>query len=891
MSFKSSAQIRSEFFDFFRGKDHLIVDSAPVVPQNDPSLLFTNAGMNQFKPIFLGEKEGIEEAGKIWNRAADTQRCIRVSGKHNDLEEVGHDTYHHTLFEMLGNWSFGDYFKAEAIEWAWELLVDQWGLEPDRLYATVFEGDDSDGLPEDEESIKLWASKTSIKPDHILKFGRKDNFWEMGETGPCGPCSEIHIDLRTDEARKSQPGSELVNKDDPRVMEIWNLVFIQFNRKNDSSLEKLPARHVDTGMGFERICAVIQQKTSNYDTDIFQPVIREIAKMAGKSYGEDEQTDIAMRVIADHIRAVSFSIADGASPSNEGRGYVIRRILRRATRYGWDRLDFKKPFLSKLVPVIAAQFKEVFPVLDAQSVYVQNVVKSEEKSFLITLGQGINLLNEMISEQNKISGEDAFKLHDTYGFPIDLTQLMAREKGIEVDVKTFNKLMSEQKERARAAGKFTVDQSAIDAWTLVQKGSASEYHSEFVGYDDSKVKTTIIGYRKEGSQYALQLTKTPFYAESGGQVADNGTLKRGNDLIFIHDVQKIDGRHAHYTNKIPKDLTGNWSAIIDTARRHEIEKHHSATHLMHAALRETLGKHVVQKGSLVDEDRLRFDFSHFEGVTPDELEVIEKRVNEKIQENISLEEERQVSIDEAKKRGAMMLFGEKYGDIVRVITFDPEFSMELCGGTHVEATGKIGYFRFTNETSVAAGIRRVEARVGKSADNLLRSEKHQLHQLQLLLGNQKGIVQEVETLIEQNKTLEKQVQQLQQSQASGKLDEILSNGTKISDKTLFTGTIPGADMDTLKQIGYDALEKRKSESIIVLAGTGSEAGKVYLMSAVTDDLVKKGLKAGELVSKLGKIVGGGGGGQPNLATAGGRFPEKIEEAFKAAGEWVRENDL
>jgi alanyl-tRNA synthetase len=886
MSFKSSAQIRSEFFDFFRGKDHLIVDSAPVVPQNDPSLLFTNAGMNQFKPIFLGENEGIEESGKIWKRAADTQRCIRVSGKHNDLEEVGHDTYHHTLFEMLGNWSFGDYFKAEAIEWAWELLVDQWGLEPDRLYATVFEGDDSDGLPEDEESIKLWASKTSINPDHILKFGKKDNFWEMGETGPCGPCSEIHIDLRPDEARKSQPGSELVNKDDPRVMEIWNLVFIQFNRKNDSSLEKLPARHVDTGMGFERICAVIQQKTSNYDTDIFQPVIREIAKMAGKSYGEDEQTDIAMRVIADHIRAVSFSIADGASPSNEGRGYVIRRILRRATRYGWDRLDFKKPFLSKLVPVIADQFKEVFPVLDAQSEYVQNVVKSEENSFLKTLGQGINLFNEMISEQNKISGEDAFKLHDTYGFPIDLTQLMAREKGIEVDVVTFEKLMQEQKNRARAAGKFASTEKSEIEW---KEFGIGEF--EFVGYDKHKENVEIQAVASHNKQNLVLLNRSPFYAESGGQVADTGIIYHENETLKVLDVQKTGDGHVHIVDHLPEKPDGSWTAEIDSNRRFEIEKHHSATHIMHAALRETLGKHVVQKGSLVDENRLRFDFSHFEGVTPDELEVIEKRVNEKIQENIKLEEERQVSIDEAKKRGAMMLFGEKYGDMVRVITFDPEFSMELCGGTHVDATGKIGYFRFSNETSVAAGIRRVEARVGKSADNLLRSEKHLLHQLQLLLGNQKGIVQEVEILIEQNKTLEKQVQQLQQSQASGKLDEILSNGTKISDKTLFTGTIPGADMDTLKQIGYDALEKRKSESIIVLAGTGSEAGKVYLMSAVTDDLVKKGLKAGELVSKLGKIVGGGGGGQPNLATAGGRFPEKIEEAFKAAGEWVRENDL
>src|SRR6056297_1072520 len=538
MSHKTSAQIRQDFFDFFSEKNHAIVDSAPVVPKNDPTLLFTNAGMNQFKAIFLGEKDALKHDGKLWNRAADTQKCIRVSGKHNDLEEVGHDTYHHTLFEMLGNWSFGDYFKKEAIGWAWELLVDHWGLEPDRLYATVFEGDDSDGLPVDNEAIELWKSETSIAHDHILKFGKKDNFWEMGETGPWGPCSEVHIDLRSDEERKERPGSELVNMDDPRVMEIWNLVFIQFNRKHDASLEKLPAQHVDTGMGFERVCAVLQGKTSNYDTDVFTPVIAKVADMAGLKYGDDDEKDIAMREIADHIRAVTFSIADGASPGNDGRGYVIRRILRRAIRYGWDVLDFKDPFFHKLVDVLAEQFKDVFPEIDAQKDYIVNVIRSEEKSFLKTLGQGIELFNEMVEGEKTLSGEDAFKLHDTYGFPIDLTELMARERGVEVDVQEFTRHMKAQKERARAAGKFSVDQSEVNAWAAVQE--SDEF--EFVGYDDAEAEIEILAYRKEGDQFALQLSKTPFYAESGGQVADTGLITNGEEYIKVVDVQKSNGQ-------------------------------------------------------------------------------------------------------------------------------------------------------------------------------------------------------------------------------------------------------------------------------------------------------------------------------------------------------------
>ncbi len=883
MSFRPSDQVREEFLDFFREKDHLVVESAPVVPQNDPSLLFTNAGMNQFKEVFLGEKEGLQEGSRLWKRAADTQKCIRVSGKHNDLEEVGHDTYHHTLFEMLGNWSFGDYFKKEAIEWAWELLVEKWGLEPDRLYATVFGGDESDGLPADEESEKLWKENTNINPGHVLRFGRKDNFWEMGETGPCGPCSEVHIDLRSDEERKKRPGAELVNQDDPRVMEIWNLVFIQFNRLPDGSLEKLPAQHVDTGMGFERICAVLQGKTSNYDTDIFQPIIGEIAKMAGKVYGKDEKTDIAMRVIADHIRAVCFAIADGASPSNDGRGYVIRRILRRAIRYGWDRLDFKEPFMNKLAPVLAHQFRNVFPELQAQIEYVVNVISAEEKSFLKTLGQGIDLFDSMAEGVKKLSGDDAFKLHDTYGFPIDLTELMAREKGVEVDSERFAELMQEQKERARAAGKFAASEKSDMNWNVISEGE-----QEFVGYDCLETECSILATSDSGGKSYLLLNKTPFYAESGGQIADTGMLTKDGLKINVLDVQKTAEGYVHIVNSLPEDPGGKWMATVNADRRKEIEKHHSATHLMHAALRRVLGDHVAQKGSLVAPDRLRFDFSHFDAVKEQELEQIEMEVNARIQENIPLSEERSVPIDEARERGAMMLFGEKYGDFVRVITFDPDYSVELCGGTHVSATGKIGYFRFINETSVAAGIRRVEAIVGKTVDDQLREEKQLLAQVKQVLGRQKEIVPGIEALLEKNRELEKEIKKLKQAEAGDQLGDVLAAGREVEAVHLYAGTIPGAGMDTLKQLGYDALNKKKEKSVIVLASADKEEGKVYLMGAVTDDLVGKGFKAGSLVSQLGRIVGGGGGGQPNLATAGGRFPEKIDEALETVPKWIKD---
>lgn len=891
-NYKTSDQIREEFLQFFKEKGHLIVNSSPVVPQDDPTLLFINAGMNQFKPVFLGEQEGVKREGKIWKRVADTQKCIRVSGKHNDLEEVGHDTYHHTLFEMLGNWSFGDYFKKEAIEWAWELLVDRWGLEPDRLYATVFEGNDEEGLPVDSEAVELWKNHTTINPDHILLYGKEDNFWEMGETGPCGPCSEVHIDLRPEEERKKVPGSTLVNRDDPRVMEIWNLVFIQFNRLQDGSLQKLPDQHVDTGMGFERICAVLQGKTSNYDTDIFQPVIGKLEELSGRKYGENEETDIAMRVIADHIRAVSFAIADGASPSNDGRGYVIRRILRRAVRYGWDRLDFEKPFMSDLVPVLATQFKHIFPELDAQSAYLQSVIHSEEKSFLRTLGQGIDLFHKMVAagEGDDLSGDDAFKLHDTYGFPIDLTQLMAREEGISVDVARFEELMDQQRKRARESGRFGVVTGNGENWRWLD-GQKEDF--EFTGYDLTEDEVVVRAFKKSGEKGMLLLNRSPFYAESGGQIADTGSLIKGDQILSITDVQKSPEGYIHYTDNLADDmdLSGQWIAKVDRQRRREIEKHHSATHLMHAAMREVLGTHVTQKGSLVEPSRLRFDFSHFEAVSPEELDAIEQRVNEKIMENIALTEEREVPLEEAKKRDVMMLFGEKYGEYVRIVTFDPGFSSELCGGTHVSATGNIGYFRFTTETSVAAGVRRVEAVAGEAADALLREEKHRLGNITRLLGNQNDPEEEIQNLIEKTKQLEKELKALHQKQAAGNLNDFLNNAVEVEGIEYVTGELENVSMDDLKQMGYQSLQKKSKKTVTVLASVDEEERKVYLMVSVTDDLVGKGAHAGKLVSDLGKLVGGGGGGQPGLATAGGRFPEKTEEVFSHAREWIKGQKL
>jgi alanyl-tRNA synthetase len=885
MQRKTAAQIRQEFLDFFREKGHAITPSAPVVPQDDPTLLFTNAGMNQFKPIFLGEEPSYIQDNASWQRAANTQRCIRVSGKHNDLEEVGHDTYHHTLFEMLGNWSFGDYFKEEAIEWAWELLIKRWGLTPDRMYATVFQGDDEDGLPADDEAFELWKSKTNIPHDHILKFSKKDNFWEMGETGPCGPCSEVHVDLRPDEERARIPGKDLVNIGDPRVIEIWNLVFIQFNRLPNGQLEQLPAKHVDTGMGFERVCAVIQGKMSNYDTDVFTPIISEVSKMAGIPYGTKDSSDIAMRVIADHIRAVSFSIADGASPSNDGRGYVVRRILRRAIRYGWDKLSLKQPFMYSLVAGLAESYRDVFPELAHQKQYVINVIRAEEEAFLRTLGQGIQLFESMIQGKPSLDGADAFKLHDTYGFPIDLTSLMAREKGLSVDLGGFVSLMKEQKDRARAAGKFSVDMSSREEWVVVTDGD----DSEFVGYTQYESRSVVRQYRKDKSGFLFTLNVTPFYAESGGQVGDTGILTNGKEVIRVIDVKKSQGKFYHVTDMLPEDLSGEWDAVVDKDRRIEIQKHHSATHLMHAALRRHLGDHVTQKGSLVESDRLRFDFSHYEGVDADVLDAIEAEINAKIQTNIRLESLHDVPIDEAREMGAMMLFGEKYGEKVRVVIFDRSYSIELCGGTHVGSTGEIGYFRFLSESSAASGVRRVEAVVGKAADAVLREEKRRMGRLVQMSGSSKDPVTTMDALIGEKKALEKELEKLKAQQAFGQLREIIQGAREVAEGvSLVTGSVDGADMNTLKQLGYDILRERGTGTVAVLGSADVSGGKVSLVATVTEDLVKlKGLKAGNLVGAVAKLTGGGGGGQPTLATAGGKQPEKLDEALKAVESIVK----
>lgn len=889
MAFKTSSQIRQEFLDFFGAKNHAIVSSSPVVPADDPTLLFTNAGMNQFKPLFLGEQKTLSFEGKEWMRAANTQKCIRVSGKHNDLEEVGHDTYHHTLFEMLGNWSFGDYFKEEAIAWAWELLVDRWELDPSRLYATVFGGDQEDGLEVDQEAIDLWKSHTNIDHAHILKCGKKDNFWEMGETGPCGPCSEIHIDLRSDQERAELDGASLVNKDDPRVMEIWNLVFIQFNRLKSGELQTLPAKHVDTGMGFERICAVMQSKTSNYDSDVFSPLIQAISNRAGIRYGDDEYTDIAVRVIADHIRAVAFSVADGASPSNDGRGYVVRRILRRAIRYAWDRLGIKEPFLFELVQVLGQQFSEVFPELVAQQAYVEKVVHSEEKSFIRTLGQGIALFEQMTEHSEVLTGEDAFKLHDTYGFPIDLTQLMAREKGLRVDVAGFDERMNEQKTRARAAGAFSVDHNEKGQWSWV---AGKETQSEFVGYDELRISTSIIAYRVVEDTFHLLLEKNPFYAEGGGQVSDKGLLKQllkpanhnnETDQEFaVIDVQKSPYGSVLVVQQLPA-LDQPVEATVNRVSREFTCANHSATHLLQAALITVLGPHVAQKGSLVNQHYLRFDFTHFEAMTKQQLLDVQALVNEKIRAGIPLEEDREIPIEQAKERGARMLFGEKYGDKVRIITFDSDYSMELCGGTHVQNTGEIGFFKIVHESSVAAGIRRIEALTAFGAEQWVTEQESKLQTVANLLGTSNEFAESIERLQADKKELERKVEVLVQAKAIASQQALMNTAEQLDNGIKWVcGHIESFDMDTIKNMGYSILNESPKMTVSTVFTHDEDSGKVFILATVTEDLIQTGLKAGAIVGKLGRIIGGGGGGQPSLATAGGSKPEAIPEAITAA---------
>ncbi|MEM8486007.1 MAG: alanine--tRNA ligase [Bacteroidota bacterium] len=938
----TSEQIRQAFLQFFADKQHEVVSSDSLVPQNDPTLMFTNAGMNQFKDVFLGS------GSRPYIRAADSQKCLRVSGKHNDLEEVGYDTYHHTFFEMLGNWSFGDYFKKEAIRWGWELLVKNWKLEPDRLYATVHAGDEKLGLEPDNEAAAFWKSETTLDPDHILFCGSKDNFWMMGDTGPCGPCSEIHVDLRSDEDRALVDGKTLVNEDHPQVIEIWNLVFIQYNAQKDGSLQPLSAKHVDTGMGFERIVAVLQGKSSTYDTDLFANLLQRVADLspleAVDSYDGMATVDealrekyrIAMRVIVDHIRTCVFAISDGVSPGNAGQSYVIRRILRRAVRYGYQTLDLKSPFLYQLVPHVVAKMGGAFTALVEQQDYIEKVIRAEEDGFLETLGMGlaffenltpyvqqfkagkkdlqeikkdsqaIDLLGKAygdmsrddmlqqfmgVSASGKMAGEIAFLLHDTYGFPVDLTELMLREEGLELDKGRYEGLMKEQKARARAATSFKVDQSSVDLWQVVTEGE----DSAFVGYDTLEVKDAEIRavrtLKSEDEQfYQVLLDATPFYAESGGQIGDTGTLLVAGETINVLDTRKDQGRIVHFVDKLPAKQTGNVVAIVDGERRAKIQKHHSATHLLHAALRELLGSHVAQKGSLVTPDKLRFDFSHFERVTPAQLRQIEDRVNTVIQQNVSREEERGVPIDEAMSRGATALFGEKYGDSVRMITFDPAYSVELCGGTHVDATGELGAFRFLSEGSVAAGVRRVEAVVGDAVTSFVNDALDELgrvrEQFKVLNASPS---EAVATLIQENKRLEKELAAQSQLQLEGQLAGFIDQAAEIGGNRVITGRIDGVDMDVLRNLGQSLRDRLPEKAIAVLGTVAPEGDKAYLVASVSDDLIKgQGIKAGAIVGSLAKKVGGGGGGKPQLATAGGRQPEKLDEALASAAGVVEE---
>ncbi|MDW8331735.1 MAG: alanine--tRNA ligase [Cyclobacteriaceae bacterium] len=856
-----AGDIRQQFLDFFKSKNHLIVPSAPIVLKNDPTLLFTNSGMVQFKDYFLGHRMPPSV------RIADTQKCLRVSGKHNDLEEVGIDTYHHTMFEMLGNWSFGDYFKKEAIAWAWELLTEVYQLPADKMYATVFGGDPSENLPPDEEALKYW--KEILPPDRILYGKKKDNFWEMGDTGPCGPCSEIHIDLRSDEEIKHKPGRELVNADHPRVIEIWNLVFMEFNRKADGKLEKLPAQHVDTGMGFERLCMAIQGKTSTYDTTVFQPLIDFIARSAGVTYqgtsGEGAlKSDIAIRVLADHIRAVAFTIADGQLPSNTGAGYVIRRILRRAVRYAFTYLHFKEPFLYRLVPVLSAQFKDVFPELEQQRDYVTRVILEEEQSFLRTLEKGLKRFEALEpSFQQIVPGPVAFELYDTYGFPLDLTALIAREKGLTVDQAGFEAEMEKQKERSRAdAARETGD------WVSV----ADDVNTEFIGYDTVEAEVHLVKYRtqkvKGKEVYHLVFDKTPFYAESGGQVGDTGYIESANERIRITDTKKENELIVHVAEALPANKQATFHAVVDVTRREKIMNNHTATHLLHAALRQILGRHVEQRGSLVNDKLLRFDFSHFAALTPDELRQVEDLVNQKIRQNIQRQEERGVPLEKARAMGAMALFGEKYGDEVRVITFDKNFSIELCGGTHVPATGNIGLFRIISEGSVAAGVRRIEAVTGEEALNVVRQQAEVLQEVRNLLKNPKDILNATRSLLEEKSALEKQLEKLHQEQVNRLKDELASRAVSKNGARVIIEKVSLPNADALKNIAY-ALRNQFDDLLLVLAAEVDHKPMVAVMLGEKLATAQK-YHAGNLVKELAKEIDGGGGGQPFFATAGGK---------------------
>uniref|UniRef100_F4C5J2 Alanine--tRNA ligase n=1 Tax=Sphingobacterium sp. (strain 21) TaxID=743722 RepID=F4C5J2_SPHS2 len=869
----TSREIRQAFLNFFKSKGHEIVPSAPIVVKNDPTLMFTNAGMNQFKELFLGE------APIKYSRVVDTQRCLRVSGKHNDLEEVGIDTYHHTMFEMLGNWSFGDYFKKEAIAWSWELLTNVYKIDKDRLYVTVFEGDSEEGLPEDAEAYGYW--KEHIDSTRILKGNKKDNFWEMGETGPCGPCSEIHVDCRSDEERRMIDGSTLVNADHPQVIEIWNNVFMQFNRLKDGSLQPLPAKHVDTGMGFERLVRVLQSKTSNYDTDIFQPLIQLIAKAAKVQYGENEQQDIAMRVMADHIRAISFAIADGQLPSNNKAGYVIRRILRRAVRYAYTFLNFKEPFLNTLVIPLAQQFEGVFDELYKQQDFVQKVVLEEELSFLRTLVTGIQRFESYHTDQGLVSGDFAFELYDTYGFPIDLTDLMAREKGWKVDMPGFENALNKQKERSRAA-------TAIDTGDWVTVNEDGETH--FVGYDNLATETKILKYRKVSAkgkiQYQLVLSQTPFYAEGGGQVGDTGILihETSKETIQIVDTKKENGLIIHFSDELPSHLEGVFFAKVAEDRRRDIQSNHSATHLLHAALKQVLGEHVNQKGSLVSEEVLRFDFSHFAKVSDEELRRVEQVVNAKIRENLALDERRNVPYNDAIDMGVTALFGEKYGDFVRVIIFDENFSKELCGGTHVQYTGNIGFFKILSEGAVAAGVRRIEAITGRRAEEIIDRQDELINELKNLLKHPKDLSAAITGLLQENSKLKKEVEKSLVEKAQQLRQVLVEKAIDINGVRFIGEQVELPNADAVKNLAF-AIKKAIDNGLFLVLAADFD-GKPNLTVVLSDDLVNRGLDAGKIVRELAKEIKGGGGGQPFYATAGGKDSSGLTVALEKAKSFV-----
>ena len=861
----TAKEIRKSFTDFFASKGHTIVPSAPMVVKNDPTLMFTNAGMNQFKDIFLGN------APRKYPRVADSQKCLRVSGKHNDLEEVGLDTYHHTMFEMLGNWSFGDYFKKEAITWAWEYLVDVLKIDPNRLYATVFEGSKEDNLERDDEAAEIWAQ--FLPKDRIINGNKHDNFWEMGDTGPCGPCSEIHIDLRDDAERAKVPGVELVNKDNPQVIEIWNNVFMQFNRKADGSLEPLPAKHVDTGMGFERLCMALQGKKSNYDTDVFQPILKAIGNICGCEYGKKRETDIAMRVIADHIRTISFSITDGQLPSNAKAGYVIRRILRRAVRYGYTFLGQRSAFLYKLLPALIDTMGDAYPELIAQQSLVEKVVKEEEESFLRTLETGIRLLDKVMADtkaagKTEISGKDGFTLYDTFGFPLDLTELILRENGMTVNETEFNQEMQKQKERARNA-------AAVETGDWVQ---LREGESEFVGYDLLSCDVEILRYRKikqkNTEYYQIVLNRTPFYAEMGGQVGDTGLLKSDEETIEIIDTKKENNLSVHIAKKLPANPSASFVAEVNVERRQQIACNHTATHLLDYALRQVLGTHVEQKGSYVAPDALRFDFSHFQKVTDEELRKAEQIANAMVRQNIALQEHRDVPIEDARNMGAMALFGEKYGDTVRVIQYGP--SLELCGGTHVKATGEIGFIRILSEASVSAGVRRIEAVSGAKAEEYMNIQQDMLRDLKSLFNNAPNLVASIKKSLEENTAMKKQVDQFIQEKVIILRDKLIQSAEERNGQKLIV--LKGEfEADMVKSVAFQI--RNVVTSSLVFIGATKKGDKPAITLALSDDLVAAGMNATQLVREAAKEIKGGGGGQPFFAQAGGKDADGLERAL------------